>query len=582
MKKNIQPEISEVKLKQRIEQFSEDNEESFSEDEKQQLMDSILNGKIPDFSGVTAIRGFLYQYYVTAKYVIDMVYLKSAWWDKVTFELLDDISLHGNGKIRFVQVKTKRESDVVNSLIPSELYERKNKKGSWLDKLFLRNTHIPDYGESKMVLDKDLVLTNDLQFELATNVQYHEKIAIYEKNDAFLNKRKDKEYSVLVNALEEDNLKWGVKHEGVDMVFDNSFYKNSERSLTLWYLKKFRIRRYGNLFSLRKELIDSIASYTEGTSNPFYEYKATIILENLLIEIITRTCRDDEEISLGNFQFDKEELRKKFEGWCESAKAIANADSERNNLRGEFRECFEKIKSDIEHAKWKSSLDQELMDTLTHIQDYLDEQSRYSGKDPFIYQRFLQRLFHMRNAQSRVPLNRIDDTPCLYRSLKCFIYILVFYREISYTSKNARLLFKSVLDGENIWETFMMYNVRQKEDMVFAMKSVRLSSLNCSFSKDLNHDYYCFVADAKPEISGGLTLNIGNQIDSVNVSVVESAIEDKEREKKIIEQTENIKFVSAEFIEQFFELLRASTAFSFKEQNIVNEWRRNLEIVRKK
>ena len=74
---------------------------------------------------------------------------------------------------------------------------------------------------------------------------------------------------------------------------------------------------------------------------------------------------------MGNFQFDKEELRKKFEGWCESAKAIANADSERNNLRGEFRECFEKIKSDIEHAKWKSSLDQELMDTLTHIQDYL-------------------------------------------------------------------------------------------------------------------------------------------------------------------------------------------------------------------
>ncbi|MEM5673128.1 dsDNA nuclease domain-containing protein [Bacillus cereus] len=78
---------------------------------------------------MTAIRGFVYQYYVAAKYLIDMLFSKTAWWDKVIFELLDDIALCGDKKIRFIQVKTKRESNLSNTLTLSELNNRDKKKG---------------------------------------------------------------------------------------------------------------------------------------------------------------------------------------------------------------------------------------------------------------------------------------------------------------------------------------------------------------------------------------------------------------------------------------------------------------------
>ena len=34
-----------------------------------------------------------------------MLFTHDVWWNKVVYELLDDIALHGEGKIRFVQVK---------------------------------------------------------------------------------------------------------------------------------------------------------------------------------------------------------------------------------------------------------------------------------------------------------------------------------------------------------------------------------------------------------------------------------------------------------------------------------------------
>lgn len=571
--------ISKIKIREKIETFLENNEESLLEEEKQQLIEELSHGKIPDLSGVTAIRGFVYQYYVAANYIIDMLFSPEAWWDKVVFEYLDDITVMGNQKIRFVQVKTKRESDEVNHLTLGEIHKRKNGKGSWLDKLFLLNTHVPDSRNSMMVLDKELIASKRLQFELATNVQYNKDVALYAKEDTFNNNRSDKEYQPLIGNLEKDDMDWNVKVNGKDMKFNINCYNDGEVQITKWYLKRFRIKRYGNVPALKESLIGKIKSNIHGNSDSFYDYKATLILDSLLHEIVQRTCQDDENISPDTFIFHKEDFKKKFEGWLANASDLANVASERESLRARFIKCFERIESDIESNNWGMNLHKELMDTSKAMRDYLDEQSQ-TGGNPFVYQQFLQRLFNISNSRSGFPFDDSEDGRYLRRSLESLIYLLTLYYKVAYTSEEARLLFRKVLNDKNTWQTFSLYNVRDKKDMELAMKFVRLSVKDCSVSQDFKHDYYCFIADSVASQAASTDRLARLKRDSIHVSVSEPAVEESDSYNiKITKQTENIKFRSVNFIHEFFKDLKKANISSFKEDVVAEVWKEDLDKV---
>ncbi|PES30319.1 dsDNA nuclease domain-containing protein [Bacillus cereus] len=591
-------EISKVKLEKNIEEFLEENEEKLSKEEKQRLIDSILAGNFLDLSGVTAIRGFLYQYYVAASYIVDMLFLESAWWDKVVFEFLDDIAVMGTMRIRFIQVKTKRESDIANYLTLGDLHQRKGGKGSWLDKLFIFNTHVPEKidmsGKTKkrtMIPNKKLLTSCVLQFELATNVQYNKDMAIYEKDNKFHSDKDKSDYQPLIDALEgkkkrkktkieekeKEEKYWSFQGPEEDIILDASCYNGPLAKQPNWYLDRFRIKRYGNVPYLRDELIGKIKSNTDGNLDAFHEYKATIVLDNLLLEIITRTCQDDDNISAEKFTFHKEDLKKQFDGWYVSASDIANAASERDSIRAKFITCFERIEREIESSNLEITLHMELMDTMRKMRDSLDEQF-YQKEDPFIYQRFLQRLFNLNNSHSKFPFDDSIDSNYLGRSIKSLIYLSVLYKESSYTPINAHLLFRKLLDFQEDFGIFSLHNVREKEDLDVAMKRVRISAKECSVSQDFNHDYYCFIADPAEKKKRKFNVKSRLKNDSINASISEPAVEEKDfQDIKITKQTENIKFLSTSLIHDFLEELKEEKVSSFKDKSIVELWKESLD-----
>lgn len=560
-----------------MEAFLKDNEESLTDEERQKFLDAFLDGRHIDFSGVTAIRGFLYQYYVAAKYIIDMLFTHDVWWNKVVYELLDDIALHGEGKIRFVQVKTKRESDLVNNLTLGEICERTNSKGSWLDKLFLLNTHVFDSDEKKIIKNDDL-FNNELQFELATNVQFNKDIAVYTKDEKFYTDRDDSEYESLIKNLRKLNLNWKIKEKGHEFIFNVNNYDDSINN-PIWYLQRFRIKRYGNIVALRAAIVDKIKTHTSGNLDEFHGYKAGIVLDCLIQEIIRKTCQDDDGISQENFIFRKEDLQRQFEEWCEFASNQANKASENDSLRERFMQCFVGLRNEIEAANWKPNLRDELVDGLTSMQDYLDQQF-LTKEDSSSYQRFLQRLFYRNNSQGRFPFDDVKDTNYLYNSLKNLVYLFVLYKQVAYSPKEARLLFQKGLEDGGIWNVFSLYNTRGKEDIELAKKSVRISAAKCAVSQDFNHDYNCLVADYKKVRKRRAKVRGQSQKDSVYASVAEPVLEKIDpleyidSEMKITKKTENIKFSSIDFIEEFFAGLKEEEPeFSFSEEEVIEEWK---------
>lgn len=576
-------EISEIKLQQRIESFLEENEESLLEDneeslleeEKQQLIDSLLNGKIPELSGVTAIRGFMYQYYVAANYIIDMLFSESVWWDKVIFEYLDDIAVSGGEKIRFVQVKTKKERNVANYLTPRHIYKREDGKGSWLDKLFLFNTHVVEKTKQEMIQNKKLFTSfNSFEFELATNVQYNESMEIYEKDEDFCDDHDERDYQQVIKALEAKGKKSNFQGPEKGIVVDASYY-NSTVTPTIWYLNRFRIKRYGDTHNLKASLIGKIVDKSSGNGDLYHKFKATIILDSLLQEIIKRTCQDDDSVSSNSFIFHKKDLERKFKGWCVNANNVAHLASEKDSVRAKFTKCFDRIEKNITSNNWGLELEKELTEALKNMRKYLDDQS-LREEDPFVYQRFLQRLFNTSNSQSEFPFDDGHHGAYLENSLEVLLYLSVFYKQASGTTQEARLLFQELLSTGEIPDVVSLYNVCKKKDMELAMKIVRLSAKDCLVSKSFKHDYYCFIADPKLSGSSNPLLEMLDCLeeDSVHASISKPAIEGKKlQDMRITDHTENIKFLPIDPIYEFIEGLKVKRVSSFKTAKTIDTLR---------
>ncbi|WP_230163453.1 dsDNA nuclease domain-containing protein, partial [Peribacillus simplex] len=93
---------------------------------KDEIVANLMAGKFRDLGGLTAMRGFVYQYYVSMYYMMSMISpTRESWWDAVVLEYFDDITLIGEEKIRFIQVKTIREGGDKNHQA-NNFYTRKS------------------------------------------------------------------------------------------------------------------------------------------------------------------------------------------------------------------------------------------------------------------------------------------------------------------------------------------------------------------------------------------------------------------------------------------------------------------------
>lgn len=570
-------------LHKKIDEYLLRNGEEATEKDKKEFVSTLLSGRSVDLSGVTAIRGFIYQYYIGVNYLIEMLFSKDAWWDKVIFELLDDIALYGEKNIRFVQVKTKRDSNTVNPITLGELHERRKKKGSWLDKLFLLNLHVFDLRNNDVVTSDDSFFDNyNLQFELATNSQYNKDIAVYEKSDTFQGVIEESEYNKLIEKMNRDNLEWKVPYQGKEFFFTKESYSTQEKDIN-WYLSRFRVKRYGDISALREEIIYKIMSNTAGNRDTFHSYKAGMILDMILLELIKKTCQDSENVSLDTFVFDKESFSLQFEGCSERADHSATESATRDNIHEKFTSCFEAIKNEFQNSDWKPNLKQELLLTLTNLQSQLSN-SIQSNEDPFAYHRFLHRIFTLNNFTTRFAIDD-EDKVRVKNALKTYIFCLVFYNKVEYASPESDLLLKRVYDANQEMKVFSIFNVRKNMDIDWAKKMVRSAARECTALEVYNYDLYCFLADVK-ERKQKERERSRKKMDSIHASVVDVARDDSDplemqdilEGKEITRLLENIKFGPIKLVEEYFNYLEEENPpdNSFQEKEVIDEWSKEL------
>ncbi|KAA0948706.1 DUF4297 domain-containing protein [Sporosarcina sp. ANT_H38] len=573
-----EPKINAL-LYKKIEDYISKSGDKVTEEDKKSFVTTLLSGRSVDLSGVTAIRGFIYQYYVATKYLVEMLFSEKAWWDKVIFEILDDIALYGDKNIRFIQAKTKRDSDVVNHLKLGEMHERIKKKGSWLDKLFLLNLHIFDLNNNVPKRDDAFFDDYDLQFELAINTQYNKDIAVYEKDDDFYSEIDEKEYQKLIKSMDVDNLDWEVEYKGEKFRFSKVGYDDPIKDIS-WYLKRFRVKRHGHILALRQEIIDNIMSNTTGNMDTFHSYKASIILDMILLEVIKKTCQDSENVSLDTFVFEKNSFRLQFNEWCEMADHSASESATRDNLHEKFTSCFDIIRAEFQNGAWKPNLKQELLTTLTNLQQQLSSDVQ-SHRDPFAYHRFLHRIFNLNNFSTRLPLDDVDKVRII-NALKTFVYCLVFYNETEYTHMESRLSVAKGLDSDQNGKIFSIYNTRKSIDMEWAKKAVRAAVMECSVSEAYSHDFYCFVADVR---EGKSKKRSRRRTDSIHASVTDASQGDEQQVdmddifqgNEITKHLENIQFRPINIVENYFNYLEDDQPeSSFQEIDVINDW--NLEL----
>ncbi|WYP28034.1 dsDNA nuclease domain-containing protein [Alkalihalobacillus sp. FSL W8-0930] len=556
---------------------------TFSQKDKNDFIEEILSGKVLDFSGVTAMRGFVYQYYVAINYLIDMISKEDAWWDRVILELLDDVALCSKEKLRFVQVKTKRETDIETKLTLGDLHSRVKQKGSWLDKLFLLNTQVLKSDNGEIIKDGSHYSKYELEFELATNTPYHKDVAVYEKDDKYFSEVDKESYKKLEEKINCSNLQWEIEHGLKTFKFTNKSYMENSRSIN-WYLDSFRVKRHGSMSALKTSVIDKITSHTNGYKDEYHKYKSTLIFNMILNEIIEKTCRDDSGVSEGDFVLDKSEFENLFAGFIERANAQAIEQNKSNNLQNLFDECFKKIHQDFNSNNWNSRIEQELLITLDEVEKYFLE--NIMNDDLFIYQRFLNRFYYIKNSYNQVPLNEFDDKVSIKNALKVFIYILTYFKHKDFTPKAAELLFFKGTDKEGKDKVFTAYNVNNKSDLELSIKFVRSSAQRCTISQEFNHDYYCLMTNVKEE-----EFKRPPKKDSVNKTIIDldSPGHDNEMKKPfdpkdITEVLENIKFLSLDKMNRYFDSLNKELEDEISLQsdyefwsetilfNLVDEW----------
>lgn len=111
------------------------------------LKDILLAVEPDEIGGRTALAGFFYQFLVTIEYIIEVMEGK---WDFVSVELHEDIIVGKDNVIRFIQVKTSKETDLRVSetgIYSRSPYEKNGNSyrlpDSWVDKLLLKARYFP-------------------------------------------------------------------------------------------------------------------------------------------------------------------------------------------------------------------------------------------------------------------------------------------------------------------------------------------------------------------------------------------------------------------------------------------------------
>lgn len=534
------------------------------------IIDRLISGNLRDIGGLTAIRGFVYQYYVAIYYMIKMLYPKSkdTWWNFVIIEYFDDVTLLNETDVRFVQVKTTREKSG-KLVTPSNFYQRSKPKkneensnisyfNSWLDKLFFNY----DYFIQNHLEEHDIENSkfSSPQFEIATNSPFSSGIKlayttnshydlkyIFDDNDIFLEKLR----SVIVSG-----------DEGTEITFNEVMMKE----LT-FYLNRLFIHHLGSSIELKETIIEMIIEVMDRTdieSRSIAEY----IFGRFFSKVFMKTYNDNPDIDLEELTFSKDFVEKIFEeSKVEGTEILASA-IKNGSVFSMFERVISSLSDEIKASYKNEKIKKELLDTLDWFYNacYVEFE-----KDPKYLSIFLHKLFEMENSLPVDNYLNSDKEHFLKNSIEYIVNCLAFYLEKKIELNNAKLLFHFGEFSSEQKLLFTIYNAQNKKDTISVKNSIATTIQYCEVTKKISEDYYCLIIDDIEAPNNG-----DDKIAALfGISNVE------EEQPKLIEPVQNLMFFNSQRIKEFnmqLKKIKEDSLQTLKDDNIIKQWRDIVEI----
>jgi hypothetical protein len=569
MSEQEEKEIIYEKHKMRLIEYLSLNNITLEEKDTDLVISKLMEGEIHDSGGLTAIRGFVYQYYVTILYILRMCHPKSdVWWDKVVFEYFDDIALLSDERIRIIQVKTKKEHTGQNIQV-AKMIERPKKTSaeledrdhfnSWIDKLFLTYDRFLESNLDFLSnLDKDCF--KNPQFELVTNSTPNALTDIekYTTNSSF--------DMTNVISTQDDKIKSAItaskKINNVDVDPQDVYKKPLD-----FYLTRLYVNKLGPFIALKEEIEDLLKEIVDLKQHDIQHTFVAGIFKRLLSQLISRTYRDDGKFDKRNLVFHKTDILSDIKTWkAEIADSVASF-SDNHSLLDMVNKSVEKLRLEFEDFK-KESLRNELIDTLDWFKNQFNEQFKKDSSYTLI---FLNKLFNLSTTIKHNIENDDEHKKYIRNSISYIILCLVVYPERRVDIGSAQLLFHTGMSSDDKL-LFTIHNAREEQDEVYAKNKVLTAIKECEFSTNIREEYFCLIVDEKLKTkdNSGFDFAATFRINRV-----------KEETPKIGDKPENLIFITKEHIVSFYESLRDDENLSlntFLDEGLNQNWKKHVLI----
>ncbi|MFD2114959.1 dsDNA nuclease domain-containing protein [Paenibacillus yanchengensis] len=542
-------------------------------DKKNEIVSNLMAGRFRELGGLTAMRGFVYQYYVSMYYMMSMISpTRESWWNAVVLEYFDDITLIGEEKIRFIQVKTIREGGDKNHQ-PNNFYTRKSLDqtedarshfNSWIEKnvlnydYFLESNTIEDITDRNRYEPQFEIVTNTTKSSLSTLKNYTENIN-YEIKDSINAKGK------IDDAIKEDDVFKKAIQKPVTK-FDYRFEDYSKKDID-YYLKRLYINKLGSTRELYEDtlnMIEETVYVTDIRAKSIGEH----IFNRMFAFVISNSHEDNEDkIKKSELIITKPQINDLIKGWLVEAKELISESSYYDSAWGIFETTIGSLENEFKEQFTNGSLKGELLTQL----DWLNNHITTSNRENSTYcVSIFNKIFNGNNKLSIWDFEHGDIKSNLKESLRFIVYFTVFYESHSEVYHNAKMLFhegkSSVIDNV----LFTIYHARNKLNKVTSIEKIKSSLDECHELRHITLDLYCLLIGSKKDVLNPLASKISAKFKITT---------DVDSLKKITDVPDHMKFVDGSELEDFFEVFKQEgiELDSFKEIELLPSWKEYLD-----
>lgn len=527
---------------------------------KDEIVAQLMAGKFRDLGGLVAMRGFIYQYYVSVFYAISMVYKKrESWWDAVILEYFDDVALVGNKKIRFIQVKTTRNTHTLSNFTTRKKLKNPefdlDRFNSWVEKNILNyDYYIKENKEFEVFFNEEDTLFEP-QFEIITNSSQNslQNIDRYTLNMNFNNEEEIEDTDPFKKAIQTPiAISDDEKVEFSDIAKENVDY----------YLKRLYVNKFGSILELRDDILGMISEIV-GTNDARKASINDYIFEKFLSNIIKRCYNDNEEtIRREDLVISKDEVENLINRWKSEVKELITLASYQDTAFSVFEKAIENLKHDFNEDYENEKLKDELLNNLGWFQEVTIKEF---SQNPMYCVSFIDKLFVANYGLTIWDFKNSKSEEFLRVSLKHIIYFLSFYTEKKFNYKDAKMIFhkgeSQIIDNV----LFTIYHARDKYNLIESNNRVISNFNSCKVSTHITDNIYCLTLGSKVERETG-------QAEEALAQFITEATDKKE--PSILDVPAKLHFVNIEKFNSFFETLGRTkdSLETFQNTKLLSTW----------